>query len=349
MAPRSHSNPKSSSNHDPNDPSSSSSSSSSSSLDSNNSSNDSIPSVQSVPKQSKKKKKQPTHQQRLNIEAFDHIVHVLFKLSENNQLIKVLKQLQYHVDIITLSEIIDGELQYLSFQSSTRGTIELSNASKSHLCVWKAFVHNRSNNGLPVYLENIPKGTPQEFIHFRLHVFPDAYTDGPILTGPADKWKSTVPTAADSFQKGIKRDPALFTELKQDIAFNSWRRDTLATARSQGCSDVLDPSFQPLTRTQKELFHIQNEYMYSVFIKTLLTDKGRELICLHESDFNAQAIFSALITFYTSNVVGQDKQSQLLSYLTTTRLGNGTWNGTTHAFVLHFQEQIRTYNWYAPP
>ena len=88
--------------------------------------------------------------------------------------------------------------------------------------------------------------------------------------------------------------------------------------------------------------------MYSVFIKTLLTDKGRELVRLHKSDFNAQAIFSALIQFYTSNVVGQDKQTQLLTYLTSTRLGDGTWNGTTHAFVLHFQEQIRTYNRYAP-
>ena len=69
---------------------------------------------------------------------------------------------------------------------------------------------------------------------------------------------------------------------------------------------------------------------------------------MHKSDSNAQAIFSALISFYTSNVVGQDKQSQLLSYLATTCLGNGTWNGTTHAFVLHFQEQIQTYNQYAP-
>ena len=194
----------------------------------------------------------------------------------------------------------------------------------------RAFVHFRANNGLPVYLENIPKVTPQEFIHFLQHVFPDAYTNGPIPLGPGDKWKTTMPAAADSFRKGIKREPSLFTELKQDIAINNWQQDTVAMAQSQGCSDVLDPSYLPQTGEQKELFRFQNVYMYSVFIKTLITDKGRELVHLHKSDSNAQAIFSALITFYTRNVVGQDKQSQQLSYLTTTRLGDGTWNGITH-------------------
>ena len=345
--------PSSNSNPDPNDSSSSSSNSSSSSSlssnnpDSNNSSNGSSPSVQSVSPRPVAGKRLP-HRAQVNWDAFIHLVHILFKLSPHHQLEKALKQQQYHKGIITLSEITDTELINISYTSKTRGAVELSNASKSHLRVWKAFIHYRSANGDPVHLYNIVKIDPQEFTHFRQTIFPDAYTNGPIPPGPADKYKPTASTPADSFRKGIKRDPSLFTELKKDIAFNNWRRDTIATARSQGCSNVLDPSYKPITGEQKELFQLQNEYMYSVFIKTLLTDKGRELVRLHESDFNAQAIFSALIQFYTSNVVGQDKQTQLLTYLTSTRLGDGTWNGTTHAFVLHFQEQIRTYNRYAP-
>ena len=122
---------------------------------------------------------------------------------------------------MTLSEITDGELLNLSYHSNNRGTVELSNASKSHLRVWKAFVHYRSVNGKPVHLYNIMSINLQEFTHFRQSIFPNAYT-GPIPPGPIDKWKSNATTPADSFRKGIKRDPSLFTELKRDIAFNNW-------------------------------------------------------------------------------------------------------------------------------
>ena len=148
---------------------------------------------------------------------------MLFKLSDHTELGKALKQQQYHKDITTLSEITDSELTNLSYYLNNRGTVEPSNASKSHLCVWKAFIHYRSTNGKPVHLYNITSINLQEFTHFRQLIFPDAYTNGPIPPGPTDKWKSTATTPADSFRKGIKWDPSLFTELKRDIAFNNWR------------------------------------------------------------------------------------------------------------------------------
>lgn len=40
--------------------------------------------------------------------------------------------------------------------------------------------------------------------------------------------------------------------------------------------------------------------------------------------------------------------SSLLTYLTTIRLGDGKWKGTTHAFILHWQDQVRKYHDLAP-
>ena len=40
--------------------------------------------------------------------------------------------------------------------------------------------------------------------------------------------------------------------------------------------------------------------------------------------------------------------SSLLTYLTTTRLGDGKWKGTTHAFILHWQDQVKKYHNIAP-
>ena len=35
--------------------------------------------------------------------------------------------------------------------------------------------------------------------------------------------------------------------------------------------------------------------------------------------------------------------SRLLSYITSVRIGDGLWKGTSHSFVLHWQEQVRLY------
>ena len=34
----------------------------------------------------------------------------------------------------------------------------------------------------------------------------------------------------------------------------------------------------------------------------------------------------------------------LLSYITTTKLGDGAWKGTTEAFIIHWKDQIRKYH-----
>ena len=36
--------------------------------------------------------------------------------------------------------------------------------------------------------------------------------------------------------------------------------------------------------------------------------------------------------------------SNLLSHITTVTLGDGSWKGTTHAFILHWQDQVRKYH-----
>ena len=40
--------------------------------------------------------------------------------------------------------------------------------------------------------------------------------------------------------------------------------------------------------------------------------------------------------------------SDLLKYITTAKLGDGTWKGTTRAFLLHWQDQIRLYSKLVP-
>ena len=36
--------------------------------------------------------------------------------------------------------------------------------------------------------------------------------------------------------------------------------------------------------------------------------------------------------------------SSLLQYITTVKLGDGTWKGGCHAFILHWQDQVQKYH-----
>ena len=52
----------------------------------------------------------------------------------------------------------------------------------------------------------------------------------------------------------------------------------MAQARAQDVSEVLDLTFKPSTTADSMLFDEKQKYMYAVFKKTLLTDKGKALV-----------------------------------------------------------------------
>ena len=83
--------------------------------------------------------------------------------------------------------------------------------------------------------------------------------------------------------------------------------------------------------------------MYFVFNRNLLTDRGKALVRQHEVDWNAQAIYRALCDHASTSTKAALDASEILSYITSARLGDGSWKGTTHAFILHWQDQVCRY------
>ena len=64
----------------------------------------------------------------------------------------------------------------------------------------------------------------------------------------------------------------------------------------------------------------------------------------HEVDRDAQKIFEKVINFYLHSRTADIDASSMLKYITSAKLGEGTWNGTTVAFISHWQKQVRQYN-----
>lgn len=83
--------------------------------------------------------------------------------------------------------------------------------------------------------------------------------------------------------------------------------------------------------------------MYAVFERTLQTDKGKALVRIYQDSYDAQTIYKELKEYSMKSTKASLDSRDLLSYISSSRLGDGKWNGTAHSYILHWQDQVRKY------
>ena len=88
-------------------------------------------------------------------------------------------------------------------------------------------------------------------------------------------------------------------------------------AIAQGCKNLLDANCVPSGATDVRLFDLQKEYIYAVFVNVLLTDIGKQLVRNHT---DPQRIYKGLWAHYQESTKALLDSTQLLEYVTTTRL-----------------------------
>ena len=64
-------------------------------------------------------------------------------------------------------------------------------------------------------------------------------------------------------------------ELEDLKQWDSWCIETKAQAKAQNVEQVFDAKYKASSASNKELFEQKQKFMYAVFAKTLLTDKGK--------------------------------------------------------------------------
>jgi hypothetical protein len=100
----------------------------------------------------------------------------------------------------------------------------------------------------------------------------------------------------------------------------------------------------PITAEDKALFNGKQTYMFAVFEKTLMTDQGKACVREFGKEADAQSIYRSICKHALTSTKASIEASESLTYVTSTRLGEGSsWRGSTHSFVLHWQNQVRLY------
>jgi hypothetical protein len=243
--------------------------------------------------------------------------------------------------ILGVNSMASTTLETLSYDDNiTKVNTPLEKGEIGLLTTFCAFIFYRASIGEPI--DSVQKWNDlslEDFQNFRVSKewFTISENPGKVFTASTSSSggnQSRDPIA--DFKRGIKRDIGLFPTLKQDKQWDVWHRATLAQARAQDLMEILQvPLYVPVTPSDQGLFAEKQKYMYAVFKHTLLSDKGKALVREHTVDFDAQTVYKELCVYALKSTKATIDSSTMMTYITSSRLGNGTWKGGTHAYQLH--------------
>jgi hypothetical protein len=249
--------------------------------------------------------------------------------------------------ILGLNSMASAALETLSYNdATTKVNTPLKKGEIGLLRTFRAFIFYRASLGEPI--DSMQKWTDlslENFQNFRVSKewFTISENPGKAFSAPSSGNNQSRDLIAE-FKQGIKRDVNLFPTLKQDKQWDIWHRATLAQARAQDLIEILQvPTYLPVTPSDQGLFAEKQKYMYAVFERTLLSDKGKALVREHIVDFDAQTVYKELCAYALKSIKATIGSSTMMTYITSSRLGDGTWKGGTHVYLLHWQDQVRKY------
>ena len=107
-----------------------------------------------------------------------------------------------------------------------------------------------------------------------------------VLSGSISSSRPTgySPAALElmGFKKGIKREIAAYSSLKDERYIDGFKRSLFIVAKTHKCNEVLDPNYTPGSDPEeKELFDAKETFMFSVFNANLQTDMGKTIVRRH--------------------------------------------------------------------
>ena len=281
--------------------------------------------------------------------ALKYALEELLNLADNDPLVRALTpNFPTIEDVLAMDEDQLHDLEY----EDEEGNLHSPHVSKLNLVrILVSFHHMKKEAGQTIYREDWTSVDPDEFDKWRQRDYqpiklgnlsqPTPLPQDPNLNSPS---ASSRRTPADEFRRTLKRDQSLFPKLTDWKQWDNYNRKLLSQARTQGVEKVLDGSYKPRTQEEKELFEEQQKFMFAVFESTLQTDIGKKAVRDNFDKSDAQAIYQTIKKHAEQSTSAELNAFQLLSYLTTARLGDGHWKGGCQGFVVNFADRARQFN-----
>ena len=248
-------------------------------------------------------------------------------------------------DLVSMPpDVIDG----LHYSANTKDgkvlNVQVPQCFKAHIKIVQGYVAYRNDLEDPIN-NNWTAITEDQINAYRVSNYHQVY----IKSGIPKAMKPNYPPPTDdpallNFKRGIKRDPSIFKPFKRQIDWDDWYNHMMVNARGQAVEEVLDPSYKPIGDDSKALFAEKQKYVFQILHNTVMTDKGKQILKAHLDTCDAQTAFQELCAYSLQSTAAKISSSTLLTYITSAKINDGQWRGTTTGFIIHWKEQIRKYH-----
>jgi hypothetical protein len=282
-----------------------------------------------------------------SVTDFEFIMSTVFAQKDDSPLHEAFERDRI-IDVEGITSLMGRDIDRLKYQdtdsSGATVLVGLGKGYQSLIRCFNAFVITKYDEGTPVHGDWQNLVTKADYQDFRVigmtkYVGQSAPTPAMAMTGGlTGNSSSFAPKARDlvfEFKKGIKRDPASYTVMKDNKQWDPVHRTLKAQTNYQDVADVLDPNYVPKLVEEVALFDEKQKYMYLVLEKILQTEEGKVIVRSHDLDRDAQKIYSEYLnamTLSTEAIMGSGK---FLSYLTTAKISDGSWRGSAKGFILN--------------
>jgi hypothetical protein len=146
--------------------------------------------------------------------------------------------------------------------------------------------------------------------------------------------------------KSIKREPKDFPVIKSLNQWDSIKRTLNATATVQSIAEVLNHTYIP-SAEDKPFFDLKNSYWYKVLVD-IIQESSLQAIVNAGPVGDGQTVWMNIVTKAEKSTTAHISLQSLTAYLTTSKIRDGSWQGTDTAYLNHWKQQMCKLVEYSP-
>jgi hypothetical protein len=130
--------------------------------------------------------------------------------------------------------------------------------------------------------------------------------------------------------------------LKDEKNNDQWHRTLTNMAQAQDLSDVRNPQYVPQTTAA------ETKVSVCVLEANVETAKGKSIIRQYKSTYDAPKAYEKLEEHHLTSNTAMFTANEIMEYLTTVRINDGSWRGSLENFLINWQAQFRHYKRLVP-
>jgi hypothetical protein len=225
-------------------------------------------------------------------------------------------------------------LQYRP-EPSKQKSVPLSRGYHNHVTRFKAMYSELQRT--PGWTDlDVFKITYDEYMAFSRQYMAGQITSNPLSLAPNSYASSTDSVAL--FTKSIKQEAKDFPVIKSLNQWDSVKRAVKATATIQSIAEVLNHTYIP-SAEDKLLFDLKNSYWYKVYVD-IIQELSLWAIVNAGPVGDGQTVWTNIVTEAKKSTTARISLHLLTAYLTTSKIQDGSWQGTDTGYLNHWSKQM---------